>query len=131
MTMNRNQWQQFPDWNQKKYNRPKPAFGPLKKLGLSQREPYDGETPLRDKQACILASLKDYSTRHSYPPTIREITEVCHISSTSVTDHNLRLQEHRSCLTRKPGSARSIVPTGQGSPWLPPVHGSSIREAAA
>ena len=89
------------------------------------------EPPLSQRQAGMLTFIHDFIAKHSYPPSIREITEACRISSTSVTDYNLRLLEHRGYLTRKPGSARSIVLTGQDRSWLHPASDSSVREAAA
>ena len=76
------------------------------------------ELPLSQRQAGILAFMQDFIAKHSYPPTIREITEACGISSTSVTDYNLRRLEHWNYLTRRPGSARSLVLTEQGRSWL-------------
>ena len=90
-----------------------------------------GEPPLSQRQTRMLAFIQGFIAKYSYPPTIRESTEACRISSTSVTDYNLRRLEHRSYLTRKPGSARCIALTEQGRFWLPPMPDSSIREAAA
>ena len=90
-----------------------------------------GEPSLSQRQAGMLAFIQDFITKYSYPPTIREITVACRISSPSVTDYNLRLLEHRNFLTRKAGSARSIVLTEQGRSWPSPVASSSIREDAA
>ena len=88
------------------------------------------ERPLSQRQTRILAFIKDFIAKHSYSPTVREITDACRISSTSVADYNLRRLECMSYLTRRAGSARSIVLTDRGSSWLPPVSDSSIREAA-
>ncbi len=54
-----------------------------------------GEPPLRERQARILAFLQDFTARHSYPPTVREIVEGCNLSSTSVAFYNLQLLEQR------------------------------------
>ena len=78
-----------------------------------------GKRPLSRRQAGIMAFLQDYTAHHPYPPTMREITAACRISSTSVTDYNLRRLEHGKYLTRKPGIARGMVLTERGRSWLP------------
>ena len=88
------------------------------------------EPPLSQRQTGMLAFMQDFIAKHSYPPTIREITKACGISSTSVTDYNLRRLEHWNYLTRKPGSARSIVLTEQARSWSPVPPESPAREAA-
>ena len=70
--------------------------------------------PLTQRQSRMLAFIRDFTARNSYPPTLREIARGCDISSTSVVDHNLRRLEMRECLTRVPGISRSIVLTEQG-----------------
>ena len=89
------------------------------------------EKPLTQRQKKMLSFIQEFTSQHSFPPSIREITVACRISSPSVTDYNLRLLEHRNFLTRKAGSARSIVLTEQGRSWPSPVASSSIREDAA
>ena len=88
------------------------------------------EPPLSQRQTRMLAFMQDFIDKHSYPPTIREITEACRISSTSVIDYNLRRLEHRNYLTRKPGSARSIVLTEQGWARSPIQQETPTKEAA-
>ena len=90
-----------------------------------------GGRPLREKEARLLAFVRDFTARHSYPPTIREITQGCNISSTSVADYNLRQPEEMECLTQTPGKARSILLTGQGRARLPLPTGSPASESAA
>ena len=46
------------------------------------------ERLLNPRQVCILA-FQDFTTRHLYPPTAREIVEGCGLSSTSVALYNL------------------------------------------
>ena len=43
-----------------------------------------GCRPLSQRQVCMLAFLQDFTARHSYPPTIREIVEGCGLSGASV-----------------------------------------------
>ena len=90
-----------------------------------------GEPPLSQRQARMIAFIHDFTAKYCYPPTIREITGACRISSTSVTNYNLRILEHRGYLTRKPRSARSISLTGQGRSCAPSVPGSSMRGTQA
>lgn len=94
--------------------------------------PAGAEEPsLSQRQTEMLAFIQDYIAKYSHPPTTREITVACRISSTSVTDYNLRLLEHRNYLTRMPGSARSIVLTERGRSWQPNTPEASAAETAA
>ena len=52
------------------------------------------EKSLTQRQRKMLAFIREFNARHSCPPGIREITGACRISSTSVTDYNLRLLGH-------------------------------------
>ena len=70
--------------------------------------------PLTQRQSRMLAFIRDFTVRNSYPPTVREIAGGCDISSTSVVDYNLRHLEKQDCLTRVPGLARCIVLTERG-----------------
>ena len=70
--------------------------------------------PLTQRQSRMLAFIRDFTVRNSYPPTVREIAGGCDISSTSVVDYNLRHLEKQDCLTRVPGLSRSIVLTERG-----------------
>ena len=67
----------------------------------------------------MLAFIREFTTQHSCPPSIREITMACRISSPSVTDYNLRLLERKEYLIRRPRIARGIVLTGRGRLPLP------------
>ena len=61
-----------------------------------------------DKQRSILAFLKEFQERKSYPPSVREIQQACRISSTSVVDYNLRLLERRGYIRRDREVSRGI-----------------------
>ena len=52
------------------------------------------EKSLTQRQKKMLAFIREFTAQHSCPPGIREITGACRISSTSVTDYNLRLLGH-------------------------------------
>ena len=82
-------------------------------LGLSK---YTGgeRRPLTKRQASILGFVQEFTAHHPYPPTVREITEGCQLSSTSVTDYNLLRLKDRGYLTPVSGIARGIVLTERG-----------------
>ena len=63
---------------------------------------------LSSKQQCILSSIRDFRGEHDYPPSIRQIQEACHISSTSVVDYNLRILEKMGYLRRDREVSRAI-----------------------
>ena len=65
--------------------------------------------PLTKRQASILAFVQEFTARNPYPPTVREITEVCRLSSTSVTDYNLLHLKDRGYLVRISGIARGTI----------------------
>ena len=89
------------------------------------------ERPLSQRQTRILAFIQDFTAKHSYPPTVWEITEACRISSTAVTNYNLRRLEHRSYLTRRAGVAQSIVLTERGRAWSQVSPETPSQETAA
>ncbi len=63
---------------------------------------------LSDKQQRILEYMRGFIDEHDYPPSIREIQEACHISSTSVVDYNLKALENAGYIRRDRESARAI-----------------------
>ena len=85
---------------------------------------------MSQRQARILAFIQDYTARHVYPPTMREIVEGCNLSSTSVALYNVVALGQRGYLTRTRDVARSIVLTEQGRSWpqVPPE--TPAKEAA-
>ena len=90
-----------------------------------------GEPPLSQRQMRMLAFIQDFTAHHPYPPTMREITGACHISGTSVTDHNLWRLEQMEYLTRKQGIARGILLTWRGRRWQRLPADSPAPEVAA
>ena len=78
----------------------------------------------------MLAFIQEFTAQHSFPPSIREITVACRISSPSVTGYNLRLLERKQHLIRKPRIARGIVLTGRGLLPLPSLLETQDRDAA-
>ena len=89
------------------------------------------EKPLTRRQKKMLAFIREFTAQHSCPPSIREITAACRISSPSVTDYNLRLLERKQYLIRRPRIARGIVLTRPGLLPLPsPVEAPALGETA-
>ena len=88
------------------------------------------ERPLKQRQTKILAFIKDFTTRHPYPPALREIVEGCGLSSTSVAQYNLRLLEHRGYLTRDPCRRPGHRADRAGPGMVPGPAGHPGKEAA-
>ena len=63
-------------------------------------------------QQTMLAFVRDYLREHGYAPSIREITDRCGISTTSVTDYNLHVLARRGFIRREPDIARGITMPG-------------------
>ena len=79
----------------------------------------------------ILAFIRDYTARNSFPPTVREIVKGCGLSSNSVALYNLQVLEHRKYATRIPSAARGIALTGLGRSLPPALRDSPVREEEA
>lgn len=63
---------------------------------------------LSEKQNQILDFLREFLEEKDYPPSIRDIQEGCHISSTSVVDYNLRKLEDKGFIRRDREVSRGI-----------------------
>lgn len=63
---------------------------------------------LSEKQNQILEFLREFLDEKDYPPSIRDIQEGCHISSTSVVDYNLRKLEDKGFIRRDREVSRGI-----------------------
>ncbi len=63
---------------------------------------------LSAKQRRILEFIRGFIDEHDYPPSIRQIQEACHISSTSVVDYNLRILEKQGYIRRDREVSRAI-----------------------
>ena len=63
---------------------------------------------ISDRQKQIVEFIRDFLNEYSYPPTIREIGTACHISSTSVVNHNLNKLEKTGHIVRNSRVARGI-----------------------
>lgn len=63
---------------------------------------------LSEKHRRILEFLEDYLAKFSYPPSIREIGDKLHISSTSVVNYDLDRLEQMGYIQREQNIARGI-----------------------
>ena len=66
------------------------------------------QKPLPAKQVAILEFVKEYSDKHGYPPTMREIAEGTSISGVSVVRYNLLMLERQGLVQIAANQARSI-----------------------
>ena len=63
---------------------------------------------LSPKQQSILRFLRQFIEEHDYPPSIRQMQDGCHISSTSVVDYNLKKLEGSGYIRRDREVSRAI-----------------------
>ena len=90
------------------------------------------EGPALDRrQLGMLAFIRDYTARNSFPPTVREIVKGCGLSSNSVAQYNLQVLEHRKYATRIPGAARGMALTERGRALPAALRDSPAREEEA
>ena len=78
---------------------------------------------LSAKQQAILSYIRDFIGQHDYPPSIRDIQEGCHISSTSVVDYNLKALERQGHIRRDREVSRAIELVGRVKMRTVPVIG--------
>lgn len=67
------------------------------------------ERKLSARQTSILEYIGEHIEEKGYPPTIREIGEVCNISSTSVVNYNLNKLEREGYLVRDRKVSRGLT----------------------
>ncbi len=68
---------------------------------------------LSAKQQAILTYIREFISQHDYPPSIRDIQDGCHISSTSVVDYNLKALERQGHIRRDREVSRAIELVGR------------------
>lgn len=56
----------------------------------------------------IAGAIMDYWTVHEIPPTVRDLQDLCSLSSPSVVAHHLTIMEQEGTITRDPRVSRSI-----------------------
>ena len=67
------------------------------------------------RQDVIIAFVTAYFLRTGYGPNIREIAAGCGISSTSVTDYNIRALRRRGALAFDDDTSRTLRPMHLGA----------------
>jgi repressor LexA len=78
---------------------------------------------LSAKQQAILTFIREFIAEHDYPPSIRDIQDGCHISSTSVVDYNLKALERLGHIRRDREVSRAIELVGRPRMRSVPVVG--------
>jgi repressor LexA len=71
--------------------------------------------PLRDVQHRVLAAIQSYMEENDCPPTLREIQDMAHLSSTSHVDYHLEALESKGYIRRTPGMSRGIEVIADGA----------------
>lgn len=75
------------------------------------KQPRTKTTPLHPHEEWLLLALQDYARRQPYPPTIRELMEICGFSSTSVCFYWLTKLQRRGIVDWEPGAFRTTCIT--------------------
>src|SRR5665213_1087045 len=68
------------------------------------------ERATTEKQQRILEVIREFSSEHGYPPSVREIGERVGLSSSSTVQSHLKTLERRGLLRRDPTKPRALVP---------------------
>jgi len=74
------------------------------------------ERAVTEKQLRILDVIREFTTEHGYPPSVREIGEAVGLSSSSTVQSHLKTLEKRGLLWRDPTKPRALVPRHSGGP---------------
>ncbi len=72
------------------------------------------ERAATEKQQRILEVIREFSSEHGYPPSVREIGERVGLSSSSTVQSHLKTLERRGLLRRDPTKPRALVPARAG-----------------
>ena len=83
---------------------------------------------LSPRQEHMLRFIRDFSGRHGYPPTIREIGKEVGISSTSVVNYNLDKLEKEGLLERDRTISRGLKVSGKDGNRAPIVVEALTRD---
>jgi SOS-response transcriptional repressor LexA len=81
-------------------------------LGDEQQEMTNLTIPsvqLTNRQHQVLAAICDFKAIMGYVPTVRELGQLLHVSSTCTVQRHLDALQRKGYLWRAPGKARSIV----------------------
>jgi len=75
------------------------------------RDKMEAISPRRKQ---ILEFISDFIARRGYAPSVRDIAEACHISSSSVTQYHLNVLQKRGYIQRDQEVSRSITLLREG-----------------
>jgi repressor LexA len=73
-------------------------------------EGFVSERAVTEKQLRILDVIREFTSEHGYPPSVREIGEAVGLSSSSTVQSHLKTLERRGLLWRDPTKPRALVP---------------------
>jgi len=73
-------------------------------MPLSERGPTE-------RQRRILEVIRDFTSEHGYPPSVREIGEMVGLSSSSTVQSHLKTLERRGLIHRNPTKPRALTST--------------------
>src|SRR5665213_1802934 len=96
------------------------------------------ERATTEKQQRILEVIREFSSEHGYPPSVREIGERVGLSSSSTVQSHLKTLERRGLLRRDPTKPRALVANRAASEnleeqfilpasWVPRTGGFMLR----
>lgn len=69
-----------------------------------------------ERQSRILEVIRDFTSEHGYPPSVREIGERVGLSSSSTVQSHLRSLEKRGLIHRDPTKPRALIATNGALP---------------
>ncbi|MEO6991165.1 MAG: transcriptional repressor LexA [Candidatus Baltobacteraceae bacterium] len=75
------------------------------------------ERATTERQARILAVIREFTEERGYPPSVREIGERVGLSSSSTVQSHLKTLERRGLIRRDPTKPRALV--ASGAPIVP------------
>ena len=67
---------------------------------------------LSKKRKQVLDAITGFMDRHKYPPSVRDVVQICSMSSTSVADYHLKALEREGYIRRESGVSRGIEVIG-------------------
>ena len=70
---------------------------------------------LSKKRKQVLEAITAFLDRHKYPPSVRDVVQMCSMSSTSVADYHLKALERDGYIRRESGVSRGIEVIGYDS----------------
>lgn len=70
---------------------------------------------LSKKRKQVLDAITGFLDRHKYPPSVRDVVQMCSMSSTSVADYHLKALERDGYIRRESGVSRGIEIIGYDS----------------